>query len=273
MADIAISAATRTTLLAAQRSAALANRTAQRLATGRRVNGPLDAAAAFFAGRSLRARAGDLLAVKDRIGQGASAIGAAIAGTSALNGLLEQAKAVALTARGGSASERQEAAQRFDEIRTQIDNLAGDVSFLGRNLLATTPSQLTVPLNEDGSSSLTVSGVASGTAGLGVDSGVADFASFASDTDIDAAVQQLDDARAQLRSTAETLGSNIAILNVREEFSAGLANILEQGAASLTQADLNEEAARQLSLELRSELAVVAQSIAQRNDQAFLDLL
>lgn len=272
MADVTLSAAARSAVLSSQRTAQLAQRAQQALATGQRVTSPRDGAQAFFQARSLSSRATDLLAVKDRIGQGASAIGAAVAATDSLDRLVDQAKATALTARGGTAAERQAAAARFDELRTQIDNLAGDANFLGRNLLASTPSQLTVPFNEDRSSSLTVAGVASNSAGLGIASAVGSFNSFAADTDIDAAVTQLDGAVSTLRSTTETLGSNLAIISIREDFTDGLVNVLEGAASQLTGTDLNEEAANLLALEVRSELSQVGQNIAQQSDSLVLAL-
>lgn len=272
MADIILSAATRSAVQSSQRTVLLAQRAQQALATGQRINSPRDGAQAFFQARSLSSRAADLLAVKDRIGQGASAIGAAAVATNSLDRLVDQAKATALAARGGTAAERQAAADRFDVIRTQIDNLAGDVNFLGRNLLASTPSKLTVPFNEDGSSSLTVTGVASDSSGLGIASAAGTFNSFAADTDIDAAVVQLDGAVSTLRSTAEALGSNLAILSIREAFTDGLVNILDGAASQLTGTDLNEEAANLLALEVRSELSQVGQSIAQQSDSLVLAL-
>ena len=123
---VALSPAARASFLQTQSVAILTGRTTERLSTGLKINSALDGAQAFFAARSLNDRASDLLAAKDRINQGVSTVGAAIAGTQAIENLADQAKALALTAKGGTAAERQQAAEQFDALRTQIDNLAGD---------------------------------------------------------------------------------------------------------------------------------------------------
>ena len=59
-------------------------------------------------------------------------------------------------------------ATQFDAIQTQIDQLAGDSGFNGINLLDSTNStNLTVTLNESGTSSVTINAVDFTSAGLG----------------------------------------------------------------------------------------------------------
>ena len=162
MADIAVSAITQNTIVGLQQTAALSDQVRERLATGRRVNRPADNAPAFFLAKSLTERAGDLLAVKDNLGQSISALGGAIAGTKGLSELARQAKAVATSARGGTAAARQAAAEQFDVIRTQINALAADVGFAGLYLLASPPDTLEVRFNERGTSTLSIGGGAVG---------------------------------------------------------------------------------------------------------------
>ena len=65
MTDISLSKATRSNLLSLQRTTNLIGRTQERLASGRKVNTPLDDALAFFKARSLNTRASELAVVKD----------------------------------------------------------------------------------------------------------------------------------------------------------------------------------------------------------------
>ena len=123
MSDIALSSANQSVLLLLQRTASLTNQTNERLATGLKVNRAADDAPAFLLAQSLNARAGDLLALKDGIGQGASALGSALNGIDAISGLANQLKGIAAAARGGTAAERAAAAAQFDEFLSQIDNL------------------------------------------------------------------------------------------------------------------------------------------------------
>jgi len=61
-------------------------------------------------------------------------------------------------------------------------------------------------------------------------------------------------------------------LSIREEFSTNIANIAEEGAAKLTEADLTEEAAVQVSLQAQGELSLLGASIANQTNQSILDL-
>ena len=273
MADIAISAVAQNTIAGLQRTAALSDQVRERLATGRRVNRPADNAPEFFLAKSLTERAGDLLAVKDKIGQSISALGGAIAGTEGLTDLVRLANAVAAGVRGGTSASRQAAAEQFDVIRAQIDALAADVGFAGINLLASTPGTLKVEFNERGTSTLSIGGSASDASALGIGVAATDFGNFASDDDIDTAIDQLEGAVIALRSTAERLGSNVSLITTRLDFTENLVNTLEAGAGKLVDADLNEEAAILLSVRTRDALGIVGLSVARDSEQLILQLL
>ena len=64
MSDINLSGATRTNLLALQRTTDLIARTQERLSTGLKVNSAIDDAIAYFQAKSLTDRAGDLAVLK-----------------------------------------------------------------------------------------------------------------------------------------------------------------------------------------------------------------
>jgi len=53
----------------------------------------------------------------------------------------------------------------------------------------------------------------------------------------------LTNASTTLRSEASALGSNLSIVQIRQDFSKNLINVLQTGASNLTLADTNEEAA------------------------------
>ena len=272
MTDVTLSAATKTALLTTQGTAALAARISERIATGLRVTRAADDAPAFFAAQSLNSRAGDLLALKDGINQGVSALGGALSGIDSITAIANQLKGIAIAARGGSADARAAAAAQFDALRAQIDSLAGDAGFNGINLISAQPGSLTVAFNETGTSSLTVPGAASDAASLGIGTAAGSFNNFATDAGIDAAIAGLDRAIGTLRSTSSTLGSNAGVLNTRLDFTRNLANALQTGAGNLVNADLNEEAAKLLALRLRTELGLIGQAIANDSQQAILKL-
>jgi flagellin-like hook-associated protein FlgL len=247
MADsINLSSSTRTNLLALQNTTNLISRTQERLSTGLKVNSAIDDAIAFFQAQSLTSRAGDLSVLKDSIDQGISSVETAIAGIEAISDIVEQMKGLALGAKSEANSvNRSKAAVQFNDLRTQLDNLATDASYKGTNLIKSSPANLKVTFSEDGSSTLTISGVASDSSGLAIS---AAGGNWSADANIDASLNFLDSALTTLRSTASTLGSNASVLTLRLDFTKNLINSLEEGAAKLVNADLNEESANLLIL-------------------------
>jgi flagellin len=272
MAEVSLAAATRSALIDLQRTTALTGIARQRLETGRRVNRPVDDAPAFFQALSLSNRAGDLLAIKDSAGQAAAAIGGAEAGIDAIGEVVRQMKGVAVAARGGSAETRAAAAVQFDRLRGQIDSIAADASHGGVNLLANPAQDLSVDFNAQGSSGLVIQGRPSDAQSLGVGSAATDHNGFAADADVDAAVAGLTGALDRLRASASALGSNAGLLDTRLDFTDDLADALETGAAKLVNADLNEEAAKLVSLRVSGRLGAIGLNIAAQSQRAILQL-
>jgi flagellin-like hook-associated protein FlgL len=139
--SITLTAGIRSNLLLLQQTSALLDKTQVRLATGNKINSALDGPAAFFAAKGLTQRAGDLDGLKDGIGQAISTIKAGDAGISAIESQIEQARGLttqALGALGNDANSvklRNSLAQQFNNVLRQIDKLAQDSGFQGKNLL------------------------------------------------------------------------------------------------------------------------------------------
>jgi len=62
------------------------------------------------------------------------------------------------------------------------------------------------------------------------------------------------------------------VVETRKEFSKELVNVLETGAANLTLADTNEEAANVLALQTRQQLSTSALSLTSQAEQGILRL-
>src|SRR6185369_12322391 len=137
--EITLSTATRTNLLSLQNTTSLIGRTQERLATGLKVNSAIDDALAFFKARNLNSRAGDLQSIKDEVTSGINVIKAAVQGLESIENLMKQMKALAQSAISApESSTRAKLASQFNELRSQVDNLAEDSSFNGVNLLKNT---------------------------------------------------------------------------------------------------------------------------------------
>ncbi|MEM8813657.1 MAG: flagellin, partial [Pseudomonadota bacterium] len=171
------------------------------------------------------------------------------------------------TATGTENTDRTSFAAQFDDLRTQINQLAADASFNGVNLL--NGDGLTVTFNEDSTSSLAISGVTFDAAGLGVSAAQSGFQDSSS---IDAALADLDTALSSLRSQSAAFGSNLSVVETRESFTKDLVNTLQVGADNLVLADTNEEGANLLALQTRQSLSSTALSLASQSDQNVLRL-
>ena len=169
----------------------------------------------------------------------------------------------------GGTNRRESLENDFNELLIQIDELKNDAGFNGKNLLD--GDDLKVIFNEDGSSSMTIGGVSFDSAGLGLSS--VTTGDFNSDSAIEATLATLDTATTTLRSQASKFGSNLSVVETRENFTKETINTLETGAANLTLADLNEEGANLLSLQTRQSLSSTALSLASQADQNVLRLL
>ena len=83
---------------------------------------------------------------------------------------------------------------------------------------------------------------------------------------------ELDSAVSTLRGEAQSLGSRIALLQTRLDFTSKYVNNLEEGAGKLTLADINEEGANLVALQTRQQLGMAALSFAGQSEQAVLQL-
>jgi flagellin-like hook-associated protein FlgL len=265
--DISLTAGMRANLINLQGTVALLNRTQDRLSTGKKINSALDDPTAYFASQSLLARASDLSVLKDGMGQAIQTIKAADAGISGITALIQAAKGLTQSARSADSAGRAALATQFDDLLAQIDTLALDAGYQGTNLLDS--DVLTVNFNEDGTSSLTVTGFDASSSGLAI---AAAAASWVADANIDAAVTDLDAAISTLRTNSSTLSSNLNVVTTREDFTTNMLKALTEGSDKLTLADMNEEGANMLMLQTRQALGVTALSLSAQAAQSVLRL-
>ncbi len=269
MADIVLTAGVRANLLQLQRTSDLITTTQTRLATGKRVNSALDNPINFFTAQGLSNRANDLSNLLDSMSNGINTIQAANNGITSITKLVQSAQALISQAQQTSdTAVRATLSAQFDTLLTQIDGLSADSGFNGINLLA--GDDLTVTLNEDASSTVTITGVDFTT---GADLDIAAAANnWAAAGDITAASDELTAALTTLRSQAQSFSTNLSTVQIRQEFTKAMINTLQTGADSLTLADSNEEGANLLALQTRQQLSTTALSLASQASQSVLRL-
>ena len=164
-------------------------------------------------------------------------------------------------------TDRQKYALQFNEILTQIDNLAKDAGYKGINLLQM--NTLTVIFNEDRSSQIEVKGTDASSVGLMLDEAVNNWQT---NEDIETSIRQTEEAISSLRIMASDYGNYYSIVQNRQSFTKSLVNVLTEGADNLTLADMNEESANMLALQTRQQLAINSLSLASQAAQGVLQL-
>ena len=281
MQNINLTEGMRANLYSLQQTSRLLEVTQKRLSTGKRVNSALDDPVSFFTARTHTQRAADLSSRKDGMSEAIQTIKAADTGIESVLDLIANAKSLASSALSGETTAAiNTLAAQFNEVLAQIDFVAADAGYKGINLLDSTAVTHEVKFDETGVSKLTITGfdadstgatlslatVDSGTAGWVSDGGTAEKGS------INSAITKLDNAVTALRSEASKLATNLSIVTARQDFTTNMINTLKDGAANLTNADMNEEGANMLMLQTRQALGTTSLSLASQAAQGVLRL-
>jgi flagellin len=268
MQPITLTSGMRANLVSLQNTNNMMETTQKRLASGKKVNSALDDPVAYFTAVAHEQRATDLGSRKDEMSEAVQTIKAGDAGIESITTLIAAARSLATSAMSSGSTTAATLMTQYNEVLNQIDQMAEDSGYKGINLLGGTTAALTVNFNEDGSSSLSTTGFDASTAGLSI----AAATDWSNSTNIQTAVDDLDGAKATLRTESSRLANNLSIITARQEFTQGMINVLKDGAAGLTNADMNEEGANMLMLQTRQALGTTSLSLASQAAQSVLRL-
>jgi flagellin len=159
---------------------------------------------------------------------------------------------------------------QYNQILQQITTTAQDASFNGINLLD--GNSLKMIFDETGKSTLTIAGVTFNPNGLGL-SQLTPGTDFTDNVLTGKVLSALNSASTTLRTQASAFGANLSIVQIRQDFSKKIINVLQTGSSNLTLADSNEEAANSQALSTRQSIAVSALALANQSQQSVLQLL
>jgi flagellin-like hook-associated protein FlgL len=267
----------RQNLVSLQKTNSLMELTQTRLASGKKVNTALDDPVKYFAALGHTNRANDLALRKSEMGEAIQTIKAANNGIEAISALIDSAKSTAQSALAIDATttttataygQRSALLLQFETLRSQIDDLATDAGYKGTNFLQ--EATLVVDFHEtSGESTLTISGFDGDTSGLSIAAGT-DV--WVEDADVTAAITDLDNAKVELRTQAQSLSNALSTITTRQDFTNNMINTLEDGASALVNADMNEEGANMLMLQTRQALGTTSLSLASQAAQSVLRL-
>jgi flagellin-like hook-associated protein FlgL len=156
----------------------------------------------------------------------------------------------------------------YNALLTQINQLAGDSSYNGVNLLNS--NNLTVNFNENGTSGLTIAGVNFSSSGLGLSTISGN--GFQDNTNIANTEAAINNAITSVRAQTETFGTNSSTISTRQTFETNMINTLQTGASNLVLADQNQASANLLTEQTQQQLEISALSIANEANQSVLKL-
>lgn len=197
-----------------------------------------------------------------------SAVDTASTPNNIINELMGGSVVASLTATAGTVNTTRKAfSDQMTELLSQLDQQISDASYNGINLLKGDNLKLT--FNESASSTLTVKGAKSDYASLGLSKSAANLQS---DDEINSFLTKMTTALTTLRTRAATFGTNLSIVQNRQDFTKNIVSTLDEGRQKLVQADTNEEAAKLLALQTRQQLSGTALTLANQSDQAVLRL-
>jgi flagellin-like hook-associated protein FlgL len=268
--DISLSAAVRENLLALSSTERLISRTQNRLSSGLRVASPIDDARIFFESKAINDRARDMEEKKEGIGQSISSVTTALEAIESIDAIVQQMKGLAISAKTATGNELTILVDQYNELRNQIDNLAGDADYQGLNLVNGTGETLEIPFSTDTTSVLNIPSVDVTAASTGL--ALTSAANFSLSSVITAALDEITAATETLAGEAQALGSNIALLQTRLDFNESYVDVLEGGAAKLVLADITEEGANLVALQTRQQLGISALAFAGQSEQSVLQL-
>lgn len=249
----------------------LLEKTQLSVSTGLRVNEAKDDAASYAISQRMRGDVAGYQSVKIALGLGDATLGVAIKAGEAINDLMIEMKAkiVQAQADGLDSASRQALQDDFTALRNQLDTIVSTASFNGSNLINndTNTKSLTVLASVDGTSKITVNAQALDKTTLGLAS-----LSLTSTGSASTALASINVAISSVASKLAALGSNAKQLEIQNEFTGQLIDILKKGIGTLIDADMAEESARLQSLQIKQQLGVQSLSIANSSPQTLLSL-
>jgi len=263
---ISLSSSMRSNLMELQKTASMMDTQQSRLSTGKKVNTAIDDPINYFSAKGLGHRAADLNSLKNSFGEAITTLKTADTGISEITSLLENAKKLVTSSKDATTETISSLQDQLKETVSNIDKLANDSSYNGRNLL-TGKSDLTVSMNESSSNTLTIKSTDLRASALGLDT-----LSLGDPEAIDSSLETINSAMGTLRSTSKTLATHMSSITMRQDFTNEFSKVLEEGGSKLTMADLNEESSNMLALQTRQQLGTISLSLASQSQEAVLKL-
>ncbi len=241
-----------------------------RINTGLKVSGAKDDASIFAIAQKQRAELGGLSAVTASLDRATGALDVAIAGAEAISDLLIQLKEKAVAAKdsGNDNASRVLLNNDFQQLTAQINTIANNATFNGKNALSSAGNDDIVAIVDGGATStISIAAVTLDATALSLNASVITTSNAAS-----TALSKIEAAISTVNSQLSVLGAGAKRVEIVGAFVQKLSDAIEVGIGKLVDADLARESANLQSLQVKQQLGLQALSIANQAPGTVLSL-
>jgi flagellin len=243
----------------------------QRITTGLKVSSPKDNPAIWAIAQNQRGEVKALDSVKDSLNRGISAVDVAMTAGETVSDLLNQMKALAVSANDYAVGDpsRKALDDQYQALKRQIDATVSNADFNGLNLLsAGGAGKVRALANTSATSTIDVDHVDMSTSGTLLSGLPADLQAGLTVTSVD----DIGKAGQAVNLALGTLGTGSKMLSSHLKFVGKQQDAIQAGIGNLVDADLARESARFQALQVRQQLAIQALQIANQAPSLLLQL-
>lgn len=246
------------------------SKTQNRINTGLKVSGAKDDASIFAIAQKMRGTLAGKSAIAQGLDRARSILDVSIAAAESISDTLIQMKELAVRAAqsGLDTSTHNALNADFFQFRSQIDTIALNAEFNGKNMVIDTASSLEITTDENGNS-ITVPPAAM--QAITLQFGLPNKDLYTS-TNASGTITTIDNAIDAVNGHMSSLGSASKRVDLMSTMNEKIMDAIEVGVGNLVDADMARESANLESLQVKQQLGLQALSIANQAPNTVLSL-
>jgi flagellin len=232
-------------------------RSAQRLSTGKRILSAADDPAGIAIANRLKTEFGSFGAVQKNLNSGTSLLEVSDSALTQASNLIGELRELAVEASNETLSTEQRNALQavFAELQGQFDDVVNNANIFGQNLVGAAAANVNIQSGINAGDTTTVTGVASDTASLGIDTGTINVTSA---VNANAAITALDAGLTTVGTNQAVIGSQLRSFEIRTDGIDNIRENLQSAIDRIEAADIAEETTKLALLQTQQQLAISA---------------
>ena len=243
----------------------------KRVSTGYRVSDAKDDGGAFAVAQSVRGDVAGLTAANEQLGGLKGIVDVTLQGLGQVSKTMVELRTVLTRLADGTINDEQrdQYAQQYGQLRTQVERFIDDATYNGRSLLS-------VDVAAGGGDIVAIRNETATTLTIAAFDGAADFVLAAAPADATAAQAAITGDWTTVNQTINDalnrLGSDANYIDSQVSYNRDKLDAVESGLGALIDADIAKEAARLQALQIRQQLGTQTLSITNQSPQALISL-